>query len=233
MKTIKLILVTAIMTCSVTSCQAQEGKKVTDKAFSALLSKFKVVEPPANYKKVPGRLPSMTHEEAIRFIHKKQSDLSYMVGDMGEGETMEYYKEDNSPACHFKYQLNDSIYILCIREGIHDENIETLFVYLYSFSFNGEVIGKCLVGEQFTRESDWVSFVLLDKIHIRVFYYEDNNTREKEGFHSTVYYVNYEITGDGKFIEKDKSDITWLKDGASLYNDYDPKSDDPMNEYDF
>jgi hypothetical protein len=45
--------------------------------------------------------------------------------------------------------------------------------------------------------------------------------------------VNYEITGDGQFIEKDKSDIVWLKDWATKYGVYKPNSDDPMNEYDY
>ncbi|GHT14959.1 hypothetical protein FACS189426_22090 [Bacteroidia bacterium] len=76
------------------------------------------------------------------------------------------------------------------------------------------------------------SFILLDKNHIRIFYYKNNYLRKEDGFLSTVYYVNYEITGDGQFIEKDKSDITYLKKSAIQYSTYEKKmEDDLMNEY--
>lgn len=234
MKMIRFVLVAA-MICNITSCHAQGEKKVTDKVFQELLDKFRRVSPPLNYRKITQRIPSMTKEEAIQFLHKTEDELYSIEIDYGyDTDEKSYYKEEHTAGCDFKYLLNDSIFILCTREAI-DNNSKTL-VLLNSFSLQGQRIDKCTVGEQFTYESDWVSFVLLDKKHIRVFYYEDNDTREKEGYHSTVYYVNYKITDDGKFIEKDKSGITYLKSGVvryRQYGSYNPKSDDPMNEYDF
>jgi hypothetical protein len=66
-----------------------------------------------------------------------------------------------------------------------------------------------------------------------VFYYQRDYSRKDEGFLSTVYYVEYEITGKGYMEEKNKSDIIYLKKMSVEYSGYDPKSDDPMNEYDF
>jgi hypothetical protein len=234
MKTIKFILVTAIIICSSALCYAQSSKKIGNKEFQILLDRFKTVTPPLNYKKIRQRIFSMTKEEAIQFLHKTEEELYYIEEDY-DVETNErtYHREEHTAGCAFKYQLNDSIYILCTRESNPNIAEYLTWVNLRTFTLKGTIIDKCTVGEKFTSEKDCVSFVLLDKTHIRVFYYEDNNAREKEGYRTTVYYKNYEITGDGKFIEKDKSDVTWLKDWAVKYSTYKPKSDDPMNEYNF
>ena len=234
MRAIKLISVVIMIACSVTSCHAKGEKKVTDKEFQTFLDKFRTFDMPINYKKMSGG-NKMTKEEAIRFLHKTEADLVTIIKEVGENDVVDSYIEEHTAGCSFKYLLNDSIYILCTREwnqeNVGSWTIDVTKVYLNVFTMSGDRINKCLVGEQFTREEDWVSFVLLDKTHIRVFYYADNDTREKEGFLSTVHYVNYEITGDGKFVEKDKSDITWLKNWANKYSTYKPKSDDPMNAY--
>ncbi len=229
MKTIKFILITTLIICSVNFCNAQGEKKTTDREFQIFLDKFKTLNPPLNYKKLVEPIPSMKKEEAIRFLHKTEKDLYTIEEDYGyDTDEISFYKSENIPGCDFKYQLNDSIYILCTREGGQSD---TSIVYLNSFTLEGTRIDRIIVGEKFTFENDWVSFVLLDKTHVRVFYYNHNDIHKQEGYRSTVYYVNYEITNVGNFTMKDKSDILWLKEMPTLYDIYNPNSDDPMNKY--
>ena len=230
MRTIKFVLAIVIV-CSFVSCNVQSSKKVEDKEFQILLDRFRTVKPPLNYKKTGTWGQDMTEEEAIKFLNLTESELYPIQREVGEDDEVNYYKEENIPACNFKYSLNDSIYILCVSETILGYVQNTGLLFLYSFTHKGEIINKNLVYKIYGTDEDLVNFVLLDKTHIRVFYYADNDTREKEDFLSTVHYINYEITGDGKFVEKDKSDITWLKNWANKYSTYKPKSDDPMNEY--
>jgi hypothetical protein len=175
----------------------------------------------------------MTKEEAIKFLHKTEAEMIYTVEEGGESEDgeeeVDVYEEERMPGCDFKYKLNDSIFILCTREGGHGD---TSRVYLNSFSVNGKLISKCAVGECLTLDSDFISFVLLDKRRVRVFYYEKNYSRLKDGWHSIYYYVNYLITDEGKFIEQDRSEISYLMKSVIRYSAYKPNSDDPMNKYD-
>jgi hypothetical protein len=174
-------------------------------------------------------IASMTKEEAIQFLQIQEDDLSQIKEEYNyDTEGVSYIYEEYLPGCDFKYKLNDSIYILCIRESLHSDST---LVYLLSFTFNGREIDRWLVGEQFTLDGDWISFVLLDKNTARVYYYEDNE--EKKGFHSASYYVEYQITESGIFIKKNQSSIIYLKNTAIKYSTYKLKSDDPMNEYDF
>jgi hypothetical protein len=199
-----------------------------------LLDRFKTINSPLNYKKLIEPISSMTKEEAIKFLHKTEKDLIRIVKVVGEedengDEPVSYYEEERTVGCDFKYRLNDSIFILCTREGGQGD---TFFVYLNSFSINAELISRCVVGGHLTLDSDFISFVLLDKKHIRIFYYEDNYSRTEDGWHSIYYYVDYLILDDGKFIEQNKSKITSLKKYAIKYSTYKPNSDDPMNKYD-
>jgi hypothetical protein len=260
MKILRLRLVAITIMASLCACNAQTSSKVEnestkiettssreikvkDKEFQVFLDRFGSISPPINYKKLPGNLPLMTKEEAIRFLHKTKDDLYYIEQELGEdemgNEILDETIEENIPGCDFKYQLNDSILILCTRERGKEDvgepfgKIHIIRVYLNTFSMKGERIDKCIVGERFTYEDDWVSFVLLDKNTIRIYYYNDNDERQDEGSRSTVYYVNYIITNDGRFIEKNKSNIIYLKNYVNKYSTYQPKSDDPMNEYDY
>ena len=233
MRTIRFMLAIAIA-CSLVSCYAQSSKKVEDKEFQTFLEKFRTIKPPLNYKKTGTWGQDMTEEEAIKFLHKTKTDIYVELTEIGENDVIDTYIEKNLPGYKFKYALNDSLYILCIVESILGISNNTIFAFLYSFTHKGEIIDKNLVYKIYGIDDNLVSFVLLDKTHIRVFYYEKNYERQEEGFLSTVYYVNYEITGDGRFIEKDKSDIIWLKNRMIQYSDFDPKMpDDPMGEYDF
>ena len=179
MRTIRIMLAIAIAS-SFVSCYAQSSKKVEDKEFQTFLEKFRTIKPPLNYKKIKQRIFSMTKEEAIRFLHKTEDELYTIRTDFSydTDEITGYYKEEHTAGCSFKYQLNDSLYILCTREWTEEDVgepfgiIEVTRVYLNVFSMQGERLNKCIVGEQFTRDNDWVSFVLLDKTHICIFYYE-------------------------------------------------------------
>ena len=235
MRTIKIILIVTIM-LNVISCDAQNKSKVTNKDFHSLLDKYVTINPPVNYKRIEnlGNITKdMTKQEAIQFFHKTEKDLVWIVEDIGEDDVIYTSEETYTPGCIFNYKLNDNIYMLCTIEqsGITIE--DSIWVTLYSFTREGIITDKCVVGGEFAHNAKCVSFVIIDKNHIRVFYYADNNEHNDEGYLSTVYYVNYQITDDGKFIEKNKSDITYLKDYAIKYSTYKPKSDDPMNEFDF
>jgi hypothetical protein len=233
MRAIKLISVVIMIACSATLCHAQGEMNVMDKTFQTFLDRFRTVMPPLNFKKYGIKSQDMTEEEAIKFLNLTKSELYPILREVGEDDEVNYYKEENIPGCKFKYVLNDNVYVLCVVSAILGTNQNTIFATLYTFSHSGEIIDKCLVSKTYT-EGDGekaFDFVLLDKTHVRMFYYADNDIRKKEGFLSTVYSVNYEITGDGKFVEKDKSDITWLKNWANKYSTYKPQSDDPMNAY--
>ena len=233
MRTINFYLVAATIMCSIVSCTAQEKMKVTDKAFQTFLDGFRTITPPINYKRSGTWGQDMSEDEAMMFLHKTEADIYCVLKELGEDDNWYETIEKNIPGCKFKYMLNDSTYVLCVLESVLGVNNNTTLVTLYSFTHNGKIIEKCLVQKKNIDDDNFMSFVLLDKKHIRVFYYADNNEKQSEGFFSTVYFVNYEITNDGTFIEHDKSDIIWLKDYALKYSTYKPKSDDPMNEYDF
>jgi hypothetical protein len=209
----------------------QQPTLVTDNTFNIFLSKFKDVKPPLNYKKRAGKIPLMTKEEAIKFLQKTENDLYEIEIDYNyDTDERTEYKVEKTAGCDFKYRLNDSIYILCTRE--HVARTDTVLVYLNSFSLNGNRMNKCVVGEKFTFENDYISFVLLDKFHIRVFYYVKDDTRKDDGYYSSVYYIDYEITGEGFFTKNHQSDKTYLKRIVTNYT-YPFQSDDPMNKYDF
>ena len=215
------------------NCHAQKEKIGTNKSFQVFLEKFETAPPPLVYKKMTEPILSMTKDEAFRFMHMNEKDLIEIVEDMGEDEVLYSYIEERAPGCDFKYRLNDSIFVLCTREGGQSAIIDTSRVFLNTFTIDGELLNKCLVGEVFDSEFDWATFALPSKDQISVFYYKSDFTREDEGFHATVYHINYIITDDGQFIEKDKSDIIYLKNFAIKYSTYKPNSDDPMNEYEF
>ena len=233
MKTVKIILSVAII-FSFINCHAQKEEMERNKSFQVFLDKFKTIYPPINYKKLENRSKEMTEKEAIMFLHKTQNDLVFIIEEMGEDDVMYTSKENYVPKCKFKYQLTDSIYMLCTLESSGASIVDSSLVVLRSYTKKGLIIDKCVIGGQFAHNERIASCVLYDKNHIRIFYYNDDYTRKDEGFLSTVYYVNYIITDDGQFIEKDKSDITYLKDNAIQYSTYDlSMTDDPMNEYEF
>ena len=208
----------------------QQSTVVADDTFNIFLSKFKDVKPPLNYKKLTDPIPLMTKEEAIKFLQKTEDDLYEIQIDYNyDTDEKTEYKVESTAGCDFKYKLNDTIFILCTREGGH---VDTSAVYLSAFSLSGNRMNKCIVGEKFTFEDDYISFVLLDKYSVRVFYYARDYTRKNDGYHSSVYCVDYEITGDGRFIKKHQSNKIYLKRFVGNYA-YPFQPDDPMKKYDF
>jgi len=238
MKTLGLILIMATI-CNM-SCYAQNERRVTDESFQRFLDRFETVAPPLNYKKITDPTPIMTREEAIRFLHRTDAEMEFITADAGYDGSVQITRGRRTAECDFKYLLNDSIYILCTRESAQEMDttgrmIDITRVYLNVFTMQGERINRHLVGEQFTYEDDWVSFVLFDKNHIRIFYYNRDDTRIEDGYHSTVYYLNYTITGDGQFIQQNKSDVIYLREFIRRYGfaSFGRNPDDPMNEFDF
>ncbi|GHT85786.1 hypothetical protein FACS18947_4960 [Bacteroidia bacterium] len=231
MKTNGIILILLFIAC-LDLCQAQVKNKYISQNFQSLLDKYETINPPVNYKKIETQSKEMTRNEAIRYFNKKEQDLYHINEEMGEDDVIYSTEEEYVPKCKFKYQLNDNIYMLCTLESSGVSIEDSSLVILYSFTKEGIMIDKCIVGGVYAFNELCASFILLDKNHIRIFYYKNNYLRKEDGFLSTVYYVNYEITGDGQFIEKDKSDITYLKKSAIQYSTYEKKmEDDLMNEY--
>ena len=232
MKTVKIILIVATM-LSFIGCNAQNKNKITDKEFQSLLDKFVTVNPPINYKKMNTFGKDMTDKEAIKFFHKTKNDLEWIIEEMGEDDEIYTSRQKYIPGCKFKYQLNDSIYMLCIVEQSGRTIEDSSWAMLYSFDHKGNIIDKCIIRGEFSYGAKCASCIFFDKKHIRVFYYTRDYTRKDDGYLSTVYYINYTITDDGRFIEQDRSGITYLKRRVVQYSTYEPNSDDPMNKYNF
>lgn len=233
MKTIRFILMLIILICSINNCHPIEVKKTRHKTFQTFINKFRDITLPLNYKKCNIKSQNMTELEAMKFLNLTKAELYPSIREVGEDGEVNYYKEENIPSCAFRYMINDSVYVLCVVSAILGSNENTIFTTLYTFSDNAKMINKMLTSKSYTEEDgrDAFNFVLLDKNHIRVYYYTLNKQNEKKDFSSKAYYVNYEISNDGKFIEKDKSEIIWLEKYPSFYDDYNPKSHDPMNAY--
>ena len=70
MKTLKIILIVTTI-FNFIDCCGQSSKKLENREFQVLLGRFRVVEPPLNYKKIRQRISSMTKEETIRFLHNE------------------------------------------------------------------------------------------------------------------------------------------------------------------
>jgi hypothetical protein len=185
----------------------------------------------------------MTEEEAILFLQKTEQELYYIEQELGEdemgNEVLDEITKENIPGCDFKYKLNDSIFILCTREGIHGGEFDTTLVCLNSFTLHGEMVDRTIIGEKIyygdiQAIEKFSSFVLLDEKNIKVYYYEKNNSKGDDNYLSSVYFVNCEITPEGRFNKKEKSRPIRLKQQIELYLNYNSKQeDDPMNEYDF
>jgi len=76
MKTLGLILIMATI-CNM-GCYAQSERRVTDESFQRLLDRFETVASPLNYKKITNPAPSMTREEAIRFLHRTDAEMELL-----------------------------------------------------------------------------------------------------------------------------------------------------------
>jgi len=235
----KIILIATAICSFMGACTAQNAKKTENKDFQVLLNKFSDVQPPFVYKRIKHNLGYMTKQEAIQFFHKQERDLYRMEEDYNyDTDERSYYEVDNLPVYDFKYLLNDSIYMLGTSEGIYGTSIDSSVVCLYSFTLLGQMIDKRVIGGRFQNGDDIdtrSSFVLLNKNNIRVYYYELINEQDliNENLLTSVYYIDYQILGNGTIIQKDKSETSYLNLYPDFYWKYNLNSDDPMNEYDF
>ena len=203
MKT-KCIYVIAIILFCFSSCYAQHEKSKDRKDFLSFLNKFQTVNPPFNYKQLKGKREKLTKEQAMQYLQKKDTDLYCMVMEFGlETEDVSYSKEENIPSFDFKYILNDSIYMLCTREAILGNEIDTIMSCLYSFDINGKIIDKNIIAGWHSESNlviTCISCIFLDKNLFRVYFYEINDdTKKEKEFFSTVYFIEYQITENGSF----------------------------------
>ncbi len=160
----------------------------------------------------------MTSEDAIFFLNKQKSDLYYTIQDFDfDTESVSYVQVPTFPLYQFKY-IGHKYIIIGYSEEKSPDN-DTSLVFISTFSLEGKIIDKCIVGDKFTREDDWMSFVLLDEHKFRVYYYEFNKeytlkslTENQHILPTIVYYIDYLIDENGRFIKGEHSPSQYLKE---------------------
>jgi len=232
MKTKNIIAIIALLLGS-GLCHAQV------KDFRSFLNKFQTVTLPFHHKKMEHKWEDLTKEDALKFLQKKEDDLYYMEMSFGyDTEEISYTKRTNLPGFDFKFPVNDSVYIVCVKEAFLGGAIDTIMSRLYSFTPDGKIIDQGVVVAGSFVEGGAIttalfSCVFLNKNQFRVYFYEMIDEERSDGFLSSVHYVEYLITDCGRFIEKYKSEVAYLNKFPAFYREYDPNSDDPMNKYEF
>jgi len=226
-----LCIVTISFPCH---CQGQKNN-TKNSNFKQFVSSFETILPSINFKKFVSNKKHkdflMSSKDAIRYLDMKMKDLYYWEGDeaMDPPHTVTQEKVDCTPTGVFKYSLNDSILILCTYQYKGEQ--DTTFVHLNTFNLKGKLLQKCFVGGNRNNPSEVISFVVLDRAHFKVFYFEENEEKVKRKAATYYYTIDYEITQQGHFIQKTKTSKNSLKDEVNYYYNYRANSDDPMNKY--
>jgi len=227
------------------SLNAQTGKNLQKEIdFNSFLKKFANINTPLNFKKfdIGPYNCKLFKKDAKKYLKMKESDLYYVEGDeaMDPPHSVSEEKIDCVPCERFKYQLNNSVWVLCYAYGKGEQ--DTSFVFLSTFSKEGKMIDKIPIGG-FTPVQDSVhyeyNFIVLDKSHIKQFIYCDykidnkrkNTHEDKFKIVSVFYTVDYEIDTNGKLFRRQTSEKKQLLNYAAYYSNYRPNSDDPMNKY--
>lgn len=222
--------------------------KSNDKNFNSLLDLFIDANFPLNYKK---ELEAVGKSIKLKRIQKLYA-MKYLK--MGEDElfvnSVKYnydtdektiLKEENFPVAHFKYST-DSFIALIYRAAGKGYSNDSTKVYLQTLDKNGKYIDKAIIGEQFTRENDWMSSVFLDKTHFKVFKYEVNwdnvqiknnnySIKDKDASKTIVLVTDYEIENDGRIRKIKEYPKQYLVNDILEYKKYNPDTDDIMNQY--
>lgn len=216
--------------------------------FNNFLNLFIDVKTPFNYKKELTKVRSgsvklldIPEKEAILFLDMKENDL-YKTNMLYNYDTDErtFEKVKNLPVAHLKFPSNNFwVIIYRMNKGSDDD---TTLVYLRTIDLNGKSIDKMILGEQFTKENDWMSFVFLDQNHFKVFKYEVNwaNFQKKGQYYyiidkdspqTTVVVTDFHIDENGKIKKVKEYPKQFLKNEIFNYRKYDPDTDDIMNQY--
>lgn len=234
------------------SCNSQKKSqqqvlesKVENKDFKLFLSSFYTVEFPLNYTKETEKIidktvsiKRLTKNEALNYLKIPSKNLQYADIKYDYDTDKKVVKSvENPPYAHFKHFTKDYV-IVCFRHSNGPEG-DSLFVYLNTFDFKGNLIDKALVGGQFTRESDWYSF-FINESTIKVYNYGinqenfivKNNTfkvKDKEKPLSVVSIETFEISNKGMINKVQTGDKTYLKFDLDTYKRFHSNTDDPIN----
>jgi hypothetical protein len=223
------------------------SKLTEDLKYKKFLELFIETKLPFNYKKELNRvfnesvtLKDIPEKEAMLYLDMQESELyKTRILYNYDTDTKTIEKEIDLPVAHLKILENNyNAIIYRINTGHEDD---TTLVYLKTMDYNGRSINKIIVGERFTREDDWMSFICSDQKNIKVFKYEVNWNNfkkegqsyqiiDKEGSRTTVIITDYQIDENGK-INKTQEYVQILKNDINDYKKYNPNTDDIMNQY--
>ncbi|GAB6013489.1 hypothetical protein [Viscerimonas tarda] len=236
-----------IIICAAISLQCCGQTQIQDKEFEKFVGKFSIQKFPINTKRIKKTFnvdndkSNITKEEAIKFLNRTDESMNYSfeLYDYEEGIVQGYKKMECIPGVLCKYNTNNFMCLLTLEGKI---NSNTTLIYLYTFDYKGKMINKCIIGEQFTMEDDWVSCIIENEQHFKVFWYStnfDNYTNkdgtlyliDKEKPLSKVIIEDYEILENGIIQKKQVKGPIYLKGSIVDYKFFHKDSDDPMNKY--
>jgi hypothetical protein len=247
-RTIVLIILSLFFALSSINSQTDEDKNSEVKGFNQFLKQFTSVELPINYKRVLSYLQKNNNslnpislQDAKRFLDMSNQEL-FAKRLVYDHETFEksYVKEKNLPASHLKF--NTENFVATIYRHSPGIESDTVHVYLRLFTKKGEFLDEKIIGEQFTRENDWISSVFLDENHFKLFRYRLNldnyeivnnsyQIKNDEKPLTLLVIEDYEIDGSGNIKMIQKSSKKYLQEDITTYKVFNPKTDDPMNKY--
>ena len=246
-KYLTFICIVICFSCnSQTTSQKDLEARVSAGAFQSFLSLFYSIELPINYSKETEKLArgSVT----LKIIPVEYAKQFLLIPDKRLSAQEHLYDSDTDqvqtntiktyPYAQFKY-FTDKFVIVCFR---HDRGYESdsLFVYLRTFNYSGKPIDSMLVAGQFSKESDWASFVLnasaIEKITYRPNF--DNYTiknnvyqikdRSKPLTIATI--ANYKLTPEGTFYPSSSRAEVLLTFELENYKQFGKASDDPIGD---
>lgn len=230
--------------CVAVSLQCCGQLQIKDKDFSKFVGKFSTEDFPINTKQlkkvfnVNNDKSNVTKAEAIKFLGRTEDSMTYFfeLYDYDEDMIKGYEKKECIPGVVCKYYTEKFISLVTIEGKISSD---TTLMYLYTFNYNGKMIDQCVIGEQFTREDDWVGCIFENELHFKLFWYSANfcNNEQQDSVDNEkpltkVIIESYEISSLGKIQKKNVSKPIFLKEYVLEYKSYNADNDDdPMNEY--
>jgi|BioPla2DNA2_1021312.scaffolds.fasta_scaffold27250_1 hypothetical protein len=248
MNRIIVLAISGFIALSNITAQRNQDENFEEKDFAQFLNQFSIVELPFNYKIELNKIQK--DGKALEYVSFRDAELFLGLGKQElfanrlvyDYETFEksYVKEENLPGAHLMFTTKNHVAIIYRHsQGVDSD---TVYVYLGIFSKRGVLLEKKIIGEQFTREDDWISSVFLDEHHFKIFRYglnlENyevvNNTYQiidEEQAKTTVVVEDYWIDESGRIKMIEKSPKQYLKDDISAYRVFNPSTDDPMNEF--
>jgi hypothetical protein len=225
--------------------QTVNNNHIKDEEFRQFVKKFPTMDIPINEKRESS--PSISKDknilrkEAIKFLKRTDESMYYLFCHYNyDTDACKYEKLECVPGVRFKLLTNNYI-VLTVGEG--KLKSDTALTTLHTFDYNGNIIDKCIVGKHFTREDDFVGFIMQDERHFQVYWYSTNfdnynihgstfSVKDENGPMSKVYIEEYEILNNGKIKKIKTSDIIYLKgtmvDYRFRYNNRGYLDDDPM-----